>query len=217
VQIKPHIFTEEEIVKLIEQAKKLQVKNKLLPHTYATIIGLLWTTGMRIGEVVHLKIEDVDTINGIIHIRQTKFFKSRIIPLSESTTQALIDYKKQRANYGYGEEPGTSFFFNNRGKPCITATTPRTIKELMKRMGLKTVQGKTPRVHDIRHSFATCWLSDFYKSQKDPTAYLPILAIYMGHANITNTQVYLHPSIELLDIAGQQLQSYIFPAGGDDL
>lgn len=208
VQVKPHIFTEDEIIKLIEQAKKLSAKHALLPYTYAMIIGLLWVTGMRIGEVVNLKIEDVDTVNGLLYIRQTKFFKSRLIPLSATSIDALANYIKQRKSFGYCEEPGTSFFFNNRGKPCITATTPRTIKALMVKADLKTVHGKIPRVHDIRHTFATRWLQEFYQSGKDPTAYLPVLATYMGHANIANTQVYLHPSIELLNTAGQQLQSY---------
>ena len=208
-QVKPHIFTEEEILKLIEQTKKIRAKkNTLLPYTYATIIGLLWVTGMRIGEVVNLKIEDVDTVNGIIYIRQTKFFKSRLIPLLASSTQALIKYKKQRSDFGYSEEIGTAFFFNIRGKPCITATTPRTIREMMIKAELKTIQGKVPRVHDIRHTFATRCLLTVYERGKDPTAYLPVLATYLGHANIINTQIYLHPSISLLNIAGQKLQSY---------
>ncbi len=215
VETKSHIFTEEEIIKLIEQTKQLHVKNTLLQYTYATIIGLLWVTGMRIGEVVRLKIEDIDTTEGIIFVRETKFFKSRLIPLSVSTANALIAYKQRRACFGYSDEASTPFFFNNRDKPCITATTPRTIRELMCRTGLKTAQGGTPRVHDIRHSFATRWLLDFYQSGKDPTVYLPVLATYMGHANIANTQVYLHPSIELLSIANQKLHSYLLSFPGE--
>jgi integrase len=86
----------------------------------------------------------------------------------------------------------------------------------MIKIGLKTVQGQTPRVHDIRHSFATRWLLDFYKSNKDPTAYLPVLATYLGHTNISNTQVYLHPSIELMNLAGQQLQAYTLSFRGEN-
>ena len=70
-------------------------------------------------------------------------------------------------------------------------------------------------MHDIRHSFATRWVLDFYRNNKDPTAYLPVLATYMGHANIANTQVYLHPSIELLNLASQQLQSYLNTTSGE--
>lgn len=214
-EVEPHIFTEEEIRQLIYQAKNMNVRDKLLPHTYAAIIGLLWVTGMRIGEVVHLKIEDLDVIEGIITVQQTKFFKSRIIPLSPSSNQALVCYKQQRAIAGYSEEPKAPLFYNHRGKPCITATTPRTIKELIIRTGIKTPSGKIPRVHDIRHSFATRWILDFYRNNKDPTVYLPVLATYMGHANIANTQVYLHPSIELLNLASQQLQSYLNSTSGE--
>jgi len=216
VKVKPHIFTEEEIFKLIEQAKNIRCRNTLLPHTYATIIALLWVTGMRIGEVVKLKIEDIDMDNGIICVRQTKFFKSRLIPLSASSTQALIAYKNRRAGFGYSKDPDAPFFLNHRGKPCITATTPRTIKEFIIRTGIKTIQGKTPRCHDIRHSFATRCLLGFYQIGKDPTAYLPVLATYLGHASIANTQVYLHPSIELLNIAGQKLQAYTDSISGEN-
>ena len=79
----------------------------------------------------------------------------------------------------------------------------------MVRAGLKTPQNRTPRVHDIRHSFATRWLMDIYQSGKDPNIYLPVLATYLGHSNIANTQVYLHPSLELLGLAGEKLYSYV--------
>ena len=120
----------------------------------------------------------------------------------------LDEYKKQREKFNYPEETTTPFFFNNRGNPCITATTPKTIRVLMIKAGLKNIQGKTPRVHDIRHTFATRCLSKLYQSGKDPTTYLPVLATYLGHANIANTQVYLHPSIELLNIASQKVRLY---------
>jgi len=214
-EVEPYIFTEEEIKHLIHQARNMNVRDKLLPHTYATIIGLLWVTGMRIGEVVRLKIEDLDITEGIITVQQTKFFKSRIIPLSPSSNQALLCYKKQRVIAGYSEAPEAALFFNHRGRPCIPTTTSKTIKDLIIRAGIKTSIGKTPRVHDIRHSFATRWILDFYQNHKDPTAYLPVLATYMGHANIANTQIYLHPSIELLNLASQQLQSYLKTTSGE--
>jgi len=209
VQVKPYIFTQEEVSRIMQQAMQLNVRSKILPYTYSMIIGLLWVTGMRIGEVVRLKIEDIDTDNGILTIRQTKFFKSRMIPLLPSTTQKLIDYIERRSCCGYNKIPTNSVFINNRGKPCTISTTPRTLRTLMSRAGLKTDQNRTPRVHDLRHSFATRWLMDIYQSGKDPNIYLPVLATYLGHANIANTQVYLHPSLELLGIAGEKLHSYI--------
>jgi len=215
VQVNPYIFTQEEVLKVMQQAMKFNVKSKILPYTYSMIIGLLWVTGMRIGEVVRLRIEDIDTDNGILTIRQTKFFKSRMIPLLPSTTQELIAYIERRSCYGYSNTPADFVFINNRGKPCTIATTPKTLRTLMSRAGLKTDKNRTPRVHDLRHSFATRWLMDIYQSGKDPNVYLPVLATYLGHTNIANTQVYLHPSLELLGIAGEKLHSYIHLNQGD--
>lgn len=215
VQVKPYIFTQEEVCRVMQQAMKFNVKSEILPHTYSMIIGLLWVTGMRVGEVVRLRIEDIDTDNGILTIRQTKFFKSRMIPLLPSTTQKLIAYIDRRSCCGYSNTLTDFVFINNRGKPCTIATTPKTLRTLMSRAGLKTDKNRTPRVHDLRHSFATRWLMDIYQSGKDPNVYLPVLATYLGHANIANTQVYLHPSLELLGIAGEKLHSYIRLNQGD--
>jgi len=187
----------------------LNAINEILPCTYQTIVGLLWVTGMRIGEVIRLKIEDIDITQGILTIRQTKFFKSRAIPLLPSTIQKLIDYLALRSRCGYDNHPTEPVFINNRGKPCTISTTPKTLRTLFVRAGLITPQHRTPRVHDLRHSFATRWLMDIYQSGKDPNIYLPVLATYLGHANIASTQVYLHPSLELLGIAGEKLYSYI--------
>ncbi len=80
-QVQPHIFTEDEIIQVITFVKKMQVRgDELWPFTYSTIIGLLWVTGMRICEVVRLKIKDIDVVEGVLTVRQTKFFKSRLIP-----------------------------------------------------------------------------------------------------------------------------------------
>lgn len=209
VQVKPYIFTQEEVCKVMQQATQFKVKNEILPYTYKTIIGLLWTTGMRIGEVIRLKIEDIDTKNGLLTIRQTKFYKSRMIPLLPSTTQKLIDYLNRRSHCGYENKPAAPVFINNRGKPCTISTTPKTLRMLFDRAGLKTEQNRLPRVHDLRHSFATRWLTDIYQLGKDPNIYLPVLATYLGHSNLANTQVYLHPSLELLGIAGEKLHSYL--------
>ena len=81
--------------------------------------------------------------------------------------------------------------------------------DIVEQLEIKTTQGRRPRIHDFRHSFATRWLNEFSKSGKDPTAYLPILATYLGHTKIDYTQVYLHPSLELLQAAGQQFNDHI--------
>jgi integrase/recombinase XerD len=211
VQVKHYIFSKEDVSKVMQQVSQFKKKNKILIHTYQTIVGLLWVTGMRIGEVINLKIEDIDTTHNVLTIRKTKFYKSRMLPLTPSTTKKIVDYLKQRSQCGYDNSPSVSMFINNRGKPCAISATAETLRMLFVRAGLKTKQGRFPRVHDLRHSFATRWMEDIYQSGKDPNIYLPILATYLGHSKLAHTQVYLHPSTELLNVAGEKLQAYRQP------
>ena len=100
----------------MEAARKFPPVNSLRPHTYVTIIGLLWVSGLRIGEVVRLNIGDVDLERELLHIRKTKFFKSRIVPISKSTAFALHAYKKKRDYFGYSSSSTSPFFINRKKK-----------------------------------------------------------------------------------------------------
>lgn len=209
VEVKPHIYCEEEVMALIREARTLRPVRSLVPHTYATILGLLWVSGLRIGEVVNLNLEDVDLVSGVLQIRQSKFHKSRLVPLSASATQALDRYCHLRLAFGDDEDAQAPFFLNARRRRCTTNTLSGTIRRLARRLGLKTLQGRTPRVHDFRHAFATRWLDDFYRMGKDPSACLPVLATYLGHVNIASTQVYLHPSLDLLTSAAERFARHV--------
>ena len=209
VKTKPHIYTKRQVLRLIEAAKSLPPTGSLRPYTYSTIIGLLWVTGLRIGEVVRLNIEDVDLGRKLLYIRQTKFFKSRIVPILKSSANALYGYQEKRKHFCFSNGPPSPFFVNERKKRCTTRTIQGTFHDLAKQLNLKTAQDTFPRLHDFRHSFATLWISDLYRLKKDPNAYLPILATYLGHANISNTEYYLHISIDLLQNAGKRWWNYI--------
>lgn len=206
--VKPHIYSEQEVRSLISKAGKMHPRRPFVSQTYKAIIGLLWVAGLRIGEATKLSFGDVDLVDGVIHIRQTKFFKSRLVPLSSSSVSALLEYKRLRKERGYSEAPDSPFFINRRHKRCDKSTTSKEIQKLIRKLDLKTIQGKRPRVHDLRHSFATHSLAEFYRSGKDPSVLLPVLATYLGHANISNTQVYLHPSMEVLAEAGRKFRHH---------
>lgn len=203
-----HIYTQEQLQSILRLTNRLRPLNSLRSCTFTTIISLLWATGMRIGEVLRLNLDDVDFKEGIIRIRQTKFLKSRIIPLSSSAIAALAQYRHKRSQYGHDENQTAPFFVNEKFKRCKCDTLDHAFLDLIRKLGIKTSQGKSPRLYDFRHTFATNWLNEFYQSGKDPTIYLPILATYLGHANITNTQVYLHPSMETLQTASKQFDVY---------
>jgi integrase/recombinase XerD len=204
----PHIYTEEETRRVIRAALALPPPGSLRPHTYATILSLLWVSGIRIGEALRLNLEDLDVERELLHIRQSKFFKSRLVPLSRSSMLALGKYLGRRAVYGYDERPEAPFFVNERGKRYNYSTVGHTFLAISRQLGLKTIQGRDPRLHDFRHAFATRYLNHIYHQGKDPGAALPLLATYLGHANITNTQTYLHPSLSLLEKAGERFWGY---------
>jgi integrase/recombinase XerD len=210
----PYIYSAAQIRQLIKESRALRPVHSLVPHTYAAIIGLLWVSGCRIGEVMRLNVEDVDLKAGIVHIRQTKFFKSRLVPLSHSSVLALSQYQKRRAEVRGHPDAQDPFFVNRDGRRCDKSTSGKSIQYLIRKQGWRTTQGRLPRVHDIRHSFATHALASFYRLGKDPGALLPVLATFLGHSNIANTQIYLHPSAALLREAGQRWAQHIVRNGG---
>jgi integrase len=209
----PHIYTLKEVVDLIELSKRLRPASSLRPHTYATLIGLLWASGLRIGEALRLNLQDVDWSAGVLHIERTKFFKSRLVPLTASTVNALKRFVEIRKQLGHEQGPTAPLFVNRRGRRYAHRTVKGTFLDLTRQLGLKSSQGRDPRLHDLRHSFATCCLARFYREEKDPILGLPILATYLGHANIACTTVYLHPSDDVLHNAGLRFQQHISQKG----
>ena len=205
----PHIYTTEEAMKLIRLARRLTPNGSLRPHTYSTLIALLWVSGLRIREALKLNLEDVDTDNAVLHIRESKFFKSRLVPLTLSSAAALETYRRLRAEHGHDQRPGAPFFINECARRCSHSMVGITFRDLVRQVGIRTVQGRDPRLHDFRHSFATRYLNEVYQKGKDPNASLPLLATYLGHVNIRDTQVYLHPASGLLATAGQKFYEHV--------
>jgi integrase len=211
-QFQPHLYTHTEIRELMKRALQLPPVGSLRPHTYATLIGLFWVSGLRRGEAVRLNLEDVDLEKGILYIRQTKNFKSRLVPLTDSTRVALLAYRELRARLEMDQSPQSPFFVNERKRRCTRRTVDGTFRILTRELGLMSAYGREPRLHDIRHTWATRCLAKLYETGKNPNAELPAVATYMGHAKIAYTTVYLHPTTDLLAKAGTRFQSYVDPA-----
>jgi integrase/recombinase XerD len=208
-QFLPHLYTLEEVRNLMRLALRLPPADSLRPHTYATLIGLLWATGLRGGEAVRLNLEDVDLEKGILHIRQTKNFQSRLVPLADSTRWALQGYCHRRALLGMDQSPSAPFFVNRRQRRCAHCTVDSTFRLLTRELGLRSVYGHEPRLHGLRHTWATRCLARFYETGQDPNVELPAVATYLGHVNIACTTIYLHPTTDLLARAGDRFQRYI--------
>jgi site-specific recombinase XerD len=209
---RPHIYTVDEIVELMDAARGLPPAGSLRPHTYFTLIGLLWASGLRVGELIRLNVEDVDIEKGVLHVRQTKNFKSRLVPLTNSVRVALLDYRDARARLGIAPHPQSQFFVNERKQRCTHRTVVGTFRMLTRQLGFTSVYGREPRLHDLRHTWATRCLAWIYEKGQDPNAALPVLATYLGHVNIACTTIYLHPAIELLVQAGDRFQDHVTTA-----
>ena len=205
----PHIYTYEETMKLIKLARILPPQESLRPHTFATLISLLWVSGLRIREALKLNLDDVDTDNAVLNIRESKFFKSRLVPLTISSSSALEKYRRLRAKHGFDQRPGAPFFINDHGRRCSYSMIGVTFRNLARQLGIRTVQGLDPRLHDFRHSFATRYLNEVYQKGKNPNASLPLLATYLGHVDLKYTQIYLHPTSGLLATAGQKFYEHV--------
>jgi len=207
-QFRPHLYTLHEVTDLMHLALRLPPANSLRPHTYATLIGLLWATGLRGGEAVRLNIEDVDLVKGILHVRQTKNFKSRLVPLADSSGLALQAYRDLRASLGMNQSPQAPFFVSVRKRRLAHRTFDGTFRLLTRELGLTSAYGREPRLHDLRHTWATRCLAKLYETGRDPNAELPVIATYLGHVNIACTTVYLHPTTDLLARAGDRFERY---------
>lgn len=206
----PHIYTEQEIQLLMLEASRLPSPTGLRALTYSTLIGLLAATGLRPGEASALDRSDVDLLNGILSIRQTKFGKSRFVPLEDSTRVALERYSKQRDKL-CSKPLGEAFLICERGKRLKGNASRRTFAKMSSMIGLRPNAspvrvGRGPRLQDFRHSFATTKLIEWYRAGLDVSRELPKLATYLGHVEVGLTYWYIEAVPELLQLAAQYIR-----------
>ena len=205
----PHIYSHQEIEELMASAARLPSCSGLRPITYRTLIGLLASTGLRPQEALALNRADVDLETGILAIRQTKFGKSRFVPIDDSTRQALARYAKQRDRLDR-RRATEAFFVSERGQRLAPSSTRKTFAKLTCGIGLRPPAGKGrsgrgPRLQDFRHSFTTCRLIKWYRAGLDVERELPKLATYLGHSDAAHTYWYIQAVPELLQLAAERL------------
>jgi integrase/recombinase XerD len=202
---RPYIYTDQDIEKIILAARKLPSTKGLRGHTYETIFGLLSVTGMRVSEALALDREDVSMDEGVLRIRRSKFGKSRLVPLHESTRQVLGDYARERDRVI--PSPTTpAFFLSERGSRVTIWATEYTFAKVSRQGGLRSpVEGRRhgcgPRLHDMRHRFAARTLVDWYRAGIDVERETPKLATYLGHVHVNETYWYIEAVPELLELA----------------
>jgi integrase len=205
---KPYIYTEEEVRLLLETARHFpSPKAPLRPLTLYTMVVLAYCAGLRIGEIVGLKMKDVDLNAGAIEVRDTKFFKSRRLPLSSDALTALEHYVKARGKAGASANPDAALFWHERGGYGYFAAEG-LLRRVIQKAGLRTKPGRGgPRVHDMRHAFVVHRMTEWYRQGINPQDHLPYLAAYLGHRDIHSTLVYLTITQELLQSANERFRT----------
>jgi integrase len=200
----PFLYSEADIAKLMKATQAL--RSPLPAATYTTFIGLLAVTGMRAGEALRLDQNDLDEANGLLTIRNSKFGKSREVPLHPSTVEALQTYARLRDQL-FLRPTTSSFFVSTRGTRLIYNSFHLTFLGLVRQAGLQRQSASCrPRPHDLRHSFAVRTLLGWYRAGLDVEAQMPLLSTYLGHFQPRHTYWYLSATPELMALAGQRLE-----------
>lgn len=204
---RPYIFSEEEVRRLL--AASLQRRRGAKPISrwsrYA-ILGLLRVTGMRVGEVLNLDLEDVDLDTGVLTIRNAKFGKDRLVPVHATTCEVLKTYRQHRDEF-LASKAAKPFFISPLGCRVTHSVLDLSFLRLTRKLGLRgAMDAKGPRLHDLRHTMAVEVLRRCYQEGADPERRLPALSTYLGHTDLAYTYWYLHQNPSLMTQAMARLE-----------
>ena len=200
----PYLYSEAEIASLM--AATCGLRGALRQATYRTLLGLLWVTGMRAGEVIRLDRRDLDLADGVLTVRDSKFGKSRLLPLHASTVAALRRYLRLRDSHR-AADVSEALFVSPAGTRLLYCNLHATFRRLRTDAALEVGSARRRRrIHDLRHTFAVQTLLDWYRDGLDVQTQLPLLSTYLGHAHPKDTYWYLSAAPELLTLAGQRLE-----------
>jgi len=210
---RPYLYSDNEIRQLLRATLHLPLSPRhckrcaLLPRVYYCLFGLLSVSGLRLGEARNLELKDVDLNAGVLTIRGAKFGKDRLVPLHPSTCRVLADYIARRQRHWAGRAVSSYLFVSSWGNRLDSAQVHRAFYAMSRQIGLRgAADSHGPRLHDLRHRFATTTLVNWYRSNSEPERCLPLLSAFLGHVHISDTQWYLSGSPELMAQAMSRLE-----------
>jgi integrase len=210
----PHIYSEKEISQLLKAAAGLRPHCGLRPNTYVTLFGMLACTGLRISEALRLTLKDVDLQGGILTVVDSKFHKSRLVPIHSSTVMALSFYAEHRDCH-YPSTQSKTFFPGEHGSPLKYSAVLGTFERLRDKLGWMRSDGRSPEIHSLRHTFAVRRLLAWYKQGVDLERKMAALSTYMGHAKVRDTYWYLSAVPELLAVVGHRFERFVNQDAGE--
>jgi integrase/recombinase XerD len=204
----PVIFGSAEVARMMAAANALTptAGSPLRPAVMRLAVVLLYTAGLRRGELLRLTLADIDLDAGVLRIRESKFHKSRLVPLSQDAHRELRSYLKKRLVPPFCASPKLPLLCNcTKGLRGYTGTgLSQGIQSLFRSASVRSSDGRRPRVHDFRHSFAVQALLRWYRQDADVQSNLPKLAMYMGHVSIVSTAYYLRWIPDLAEAASRR-------------
>jgi integrase/recombinase XerD len=210
----PYIYTVDELQRLIATTDTLRTPlSPLLALTMRTLLFLLYGTGMRIGEALSLTLQDVDLANRVLTLRDTKFYKTRLVPIGPRLTTVLYRYLSRRYELPLPAASGSAFLATRTGIAMDYRRVNKLFCRLRRRAGItrECAARYQPRIHDIRHTAAVHRVIAWYRAGMDVQQLLPQLATYLGHVKIDSTQCYLSMTPELLHEASLRFERYARP------
>jgi integrase len=216
--IQPHIFTEEEIIRLLDAIKKLKpgTRSILREENFRLALVLFYTSGLRRSELIRLTISDYNSLEHTLLIRESKFHKSRLIPLSNDGWNELEDYLSIRRKLRLPISTDSPLLWNAYKENGFYTGwgIAFTFRTLFKMANIRTISGAFPQLHSFRHTFAVHALLRWYRNGDDVQTKLPFLSIYMGHVSIVSTEYYLRYVEPLASSASNLFEKHyggIFP------
>ena len=207
---KPHIYSPADVRRMLDIARSYpSPRAALRPLSIYTMLLLAYCAGLRRGELARLDLGDADLQGGTITVRQTKFFKTRILPLPDSVRAELRAYIDARRRVGASQDPRSGLFWHEQRSARYTKEAIAwLLVDVLRRAGLKPQQGKIgPRLHDLRHSMVVNRILEWYRSGINPQDRLPFLATYLGHRDINSTLVYITVTQDLLHLANERFRA----------
>jgi integrase/recombinase XerD len=210
---RPYLYTDQEIKQLLHTTLHMPLSPRhrrlcaLLPWVYSCLFGLLSVSGLRVGEARNLKLEDVDLKARVLTVRSGKWGKDRYVPLHASTCTVLTRYLQKRQRHWAGRAVSSYLFVSSWGNRLDIGGVHRAFYAASRRIGLRGARDSYgPRLHDMRHRFATTTLVNWYRSKEDPERRLPLLSAFLGHVHVADTQWYFSASPELMREAMRRLE-----------
>ena len=206
----PYIYSQEELQRLLAAPESCQhSRAKIESHTCRALLLLLYGAGLRISEALSLTLVDVDLSAAILTIRESKFYKTRLVPIPSKLIDCMTSYQTRRLQE-HPAKPSASFFVSRMGEPLTIQTAERTFRRICLSAGVARHDGARyqPRLHDLRHAAAVHRMVSWYRAGADVQKLLPQLATYLGHVHIAATQRYLTMTPELLNEAGRRFERY---------